>query len=70
MATVKERLESLAHTDTSTDADSSWMQNFLRHVGFQKAVVTCGIVYLDGQGTLEAPPTDIHSIAQMILSKA
>ena len=34
---------------------------------FPRAKVTCGIVYLEGRGTLEAPPASIHQIARMIL---
>ena len=62
--TIGQWLESLVSTDSSTDKDDGKMQNLLHRIGFASAVVTCGIVYLDGQGTIEAPPTDIHSIAK------
>ncbi len=68
--TVKEWLTTLANSDQSDDGDTGKMQNLLRRVGFHEAVCTCGIVYLDGHGTLESPPTSIHSIAKMLLSKA
>ena len=68
--TVKEWLKELATTNQSSDKDSIKMQNLLHRVGFGSAVVTCGIVYLEGHGTIEAPPTDIHSIAKMLLKAA
>ncbi len=68
--TIGQWLESLMNTDSSTDKDDSKMQNLLHRIGFASAVVTCGIVYLDGQGTIDAPPTDIHSIAKMLVNKA
>lgn len=68
MVTVKDWLEDLANRTQSGDEDSTKMQNFLRHIGFGRAVVVLGIVYLEGKGTLEAPPASIHSIARMILN--
>ncbi len=68
--TVGQWLEELATSNTSTEVDSSKMQNLLHRVGLSKAIVTCGIVYLDGHGTVDAPPTSLHSIAKMLVSKA
>jgi hypothetical protein len=68
--TVGEMLKRLAESDTSTDEDSQKMQNLLRYAGFPKAVVVVGIVYLEGQGTMEAPPTSIHSVAKMLMKGA
>jgi len=65
--TVKQWLEELASNNESSDIDSGKMQNLLHRVGFASAVVTCGIVYLEGHGTMDAPPTDLHSIARMLL---
>lgn len=65
--TIKEWLEKLATSTESTEEDGASMQNFLRQYGFPSAVVTCGIVYLEGHGTYEAPPSSIHSIARMLL---
>ena len=65
--TVKQWLEELANSDTSTDSDSTKMANLLHRVGFSQAVVTCGIVYLEGKGTMDAPPTSLHSIAKILL---
>jgi len=65
--TVRQWLESLAKTDTSVEKDSAMMQNLLRKVGFPNAVVTCGIVYAEGHGTIEFPPISIHSMAGMLV---
>ena len=65
--TVKDWLDSMASTNQSTDQDSVKMQNLLRRVGFSQAICTVGVVYLKGQGTPDAPPTDIHTIARMLL---
>ena len=64
--TVKEWLQDLATRDTSSGLDSRMMQNLLHKVGFSLAKVVVGIVYLKGQGTIDAPPTSIHSIAKML----
>jgi len=68
--TVKEWLDGLAGGTSSTDKDSRMMQSLLHRVGFPEAIVTCGIVYLAGKGTLEAPPTSIHSVVKMLLAAA
>ena len=68
--TVRQWLDSLANSNTSTDSDSIKMTNLLHRVGFPQAVVVLGIVYLEGKGTIDAPPTSIHAIAKMIVSKA
>ena len=57
----------LATTDKSSEDDSLIMQLVLRKLGHKNAIVTCGIVYLDGRGTLKNPPTSIHALAKMIL---
>ena len=66
--TVKEFLEGMAGKNQSDERESAMMQNILRRVAFPEAVVTCGIVYLEGKGTMEAPPMSIHAVAQMILA--
>ena len=68
--TVGQWLEELATSNSSGDTDNQRMANLLHRVGFPDAIVTCGIVYLMGHGTIEAPPTDIHSIAKMLVAKA
>jgi len=65
--TVKEWLEHLANSDASEDKDSRMMQNLLRKIGFPNAVVVLGIVYVEGKGTIEAPPMSIHSMAKIVL---
>ena len=65
--TVKEWLGSVANTNESSDKDSAMMENLLHRVGFPSARVVVGIVYQKGQGTIDAPPTDIHSTAKMLL---
>lgn len=67
MVTVKEWLEVLASSTSSSEQDSAQMQGLLHKLDFTNAVVVLGIVYFEGQGTTEAPPTSIHSVAKMIL---
>ena len=64
--TVQTWLEGMAESNQSTMADSAKMQNLLRRVGFPKTVVVSGIVYLEGRGTMQAPPASIHSVAKML----
>ena len=65
--TGQELLIRLSQSNTSNDTDSAIIQNILRKVGFPQAVVTTGIVYLDGRGTIENHPTSIHSIAKTLI---
>ena len=65
--TIKEWMERLAVTNECDDEDERMMLVVLRKIGFPNAKVVYGIVYLEGKGTLEAPPADIHTIARMIL---
>jgi hypothetical protein len=67
--TILDWLTDLSNTNQSVEQDSIKMQNLLHRVGFLNAVVVCGIVYLEGKGTIEAPPTDIHTIAKMLMPK-
>jgi len=68
--TVKQWLEELATGESSTQEDEAKLSNLLHQYGFPGAVITCGIVYLEGHGTIEAPPMPIQTIATMILTKA
>lgn len=68
--TIKEFLEDLANKSSSTDEDSAIMQDVLRRVGFKKARCVLGIVYLEGKGTLQAPPASVHTMARVLLIKA
>jgi len=65
--TNKEFLNKLANKNESDSFDSEYMQVLLRKLGFPQAQVVTGIVYLDGRGTIEAPPSDVHSIAKKLL---
>ena len=60
-------LARLAGGNESTDSDGAALQRFLRLIDFPKAVVVCGVVYLDGKGTLKSPPASVHAIAKMVL---
>lgn len=68
--TVGQWLEQLASSNQSTEQDSNKMQNLLHRIGFPQARVVVGIVYLDGHGTMDAPPASIHSIAKMLVERA
>ena len=67
MVKTLEWLEELANSTSSTEDASQMMQGLLRMMKFHKAVVVCGIVYVDGQGTMQSPPTSIHSMARMLV---
>ena len=58
-------LESLANSTSSSEDDSNIMQGMLRQMRFPRAVVTLGVVYVEGRGR----PTSIHSMAKMILDQ-
>lgn len=57
-------LERLANSTSSSEEDSAIMQGLLRKMNFSKAVVTVGVVYLEGYGF----PRSIHSVAKEMLS--
>jgi hypothetical protein len=61
--TIREWLMNLASGNQSTEEDARAMQNLLRQKAYPRAVVTCGVVYLEGMGQ----PIDIHSCAKLIL---
>ena len=63
--TVKQWLGDMATTNESSEYDDKMMQNLTRRCGFPNAVVTCGIVYLEGKGQ----PIDIHTTAREILAR-
>ena len=68
--TVGQWLEELATSNTSDESDGKRLANILHRIGFAQAIVTCGIVYLDGKGTIEAPPASIHAVAKMLIDQA
>jgi TPR repeat protein len=59
-------IEQLADADTSAEIDWARMQRLLRSVGYPRAVVTMGVAYLDGRGTMANPPRSIHAVAQQL----
>ena len=66
--TVEQWLEQLATTSTSDERDDRKMQNLLRRVGYPGAICTCGIVYLKGHGTPDAPPMPIQPVAKQLVN--
>ena len=68
--TVGDWLETLSHSHISTDTDNIRMQNLLRRVGYPKAVVTLGIVYLKGHGTIDSPPMAVQVIARALVKSS
>jgi len=66
--TVHEWLQGVARDATSTDADSAKLQALLHRCGFPTAVVTCGVVYLDG--TQPGQPLSIQQVAQRLTNPA
>jgi hypothetical protein len=67
---MREWLQSLTVRNTSTEEDSIVMQNLLHRINFPMAIVTCGIVYLEGKSTIEYPPVSIHQMAASLLKAA
>lgn len=66
--TAGQVLERLSNSDSSSEQDSRIMQAILRQTGlYPNAVVVGGVVYLDGRGTMQNPPTSIHAVAKSIL---
>jgi len=64
-----ELLENLAGKNQSSEIEGKQLEVVLNKIGFPNAVVTCGIVYLEGHGTLNCPPTSVHEISKMILKQ-
>jgi len=65
--TVIQWLQDLAERNTSDETDETMMRNLLHKVNFPQAVVTCGIAYLEGRGTIDFPPMPIQAAARLIL---
>ena len=63
----REYLEDLASKNSSDGIDQTIMAILLRKCGFPNVVITCGIVYAEGHGTLDCPPVSIHAMANTIL---
>jgi hypothetical protein len=61
--TVRQWLQIMVEDNTCSEADEAMMTRLLHRVGFPAAVVTCGIVYLEGVGQ----PMSIHTTAATLL---
>ena len=64
--TIKGWLKGLVEAKQSDRVDAQLMQGLLVKMGYARAVVVCGIVYLEGKGTIDAPPQSIHAIAKVL----
>lgn len=63
--TIKEWLDNLVTSDSTTMEDSANFQALLRNMtDFKRAVVVYGVVYLEGQGR----PLSIQSVAKELLN--
>ena len=67
--TVKSWLTDMANSTSSNGQDAKTMANLLHKCGFPQAIVTCGIVYLEGKGSADMPPMSIKRIAKEILTR-
>jgi hypothetical protein len=65
--TAGEVLKRLSNSESSSEEDGRIMQAILHRLGFERAVVTVGVVYLDGKGTMQNPPASIHSVAKTLI---
>jgi len=65
--TIRDVLERISKTTSSTSKDDELMEYVCHRIGFPNARATSGIVWLEGHGTLESPPADIHTVAKQIL---
>ena len=64
--TIREWLNQLAASDTSTMEDSQIMQGLLRRGGLPRAKVVYGVVYPEGHGR----PVSIQAMAKRLLAPA
>jgi hypothetical protein len=64
---VVDVIKRLATTNTSTKRDEIVIEYVLKELGYANARVVSGIVYLDGRGTLQNPPTSIHAVAKALM---
>lgn len=63
--TIRQALEQWANSNTTDDMDDRAMKQVCHRFNFPNAVVTCGIVYLEGRGTIEFPPMPIQQVAKL-----
>jgi len=65
--TILQRIEKIANSYSSSEEDAKFISHTLHLLGLKQAVVVGGIVYMEGRGTLDSPPSSIHSVARIIL---
>ena len=68
--TVGQVLERIAVAGSTNDTDWRMMQALLHRCGWKRARVVYGVVYLEGRGTIEAPPCSVQAMARMLLHAA
>jgi len=64
--TKLEVLQELAKSNTCTESQERTLRNIVLKM-FPSAVITCGIVYLEGKGTPEFPPMSCHIMAKALV---
>lgn len=65
---IKQYLQELNLRQSSNEKDEKVIRGILKFLGFDKVIITYGVVYLDGVGTIENPPMSIQQIAKFILN--
>jgi len=68
--TIGQLVERLSVAESTTEDDERTMTLVLRRCGWARALVACGIVYLEGKGTMDAPPCAIPTMARLLLAAA
>ena len=68
--TIGQIVARLSVAESTTENDERTMTLVLRRCGWPRAFVACGIVYLEGRGTMHAQPCDIPTMARLLLAAA
>ena len=68
--TVGQLVERLSVAESTTESDGRTFAAILKRCGFTRARVVYGIVYLEGRGTMHAPPCDVQTMARLLLASA
>ena len=63
-------LKRISKAELIDSTDEVLMDIILKRLDFNKAVIVCGIVYLEGAGTMHCPPMSMQSAAKQILAVA
>jgi len=64
--TTAEYIVKLSKSKITNESDDKKFQIILRNLDYDNAVVTSGIVYLEGHGTTENPPRSIQQVAGIL----